>query len=64
MDRRSNLNNPQLTTILFAIMVKRLGGSVRITQSDIDDVAFNRLQEEGFEDGSLEFRLLQRPCSA
>jgi hypothetical protein len=31
-----------------------------ITQADIDDIAFNKLEEEGREDGTLEFRLLER----
>jgi hypothetical protein len=60
MHPQSNLNNPELTTILFAILVKRLGGMAVITQADIDDIAFNKLEEEGREDGTLEFRLLER----
>lgn len=60
MDSNSNLNDPKLTAILFAILVKRLGGKVQIVQADIDDVAFNRLEEEMREDGSLEFRLVAR----
>lgn len=61
---KGSFNNPVLTTILFAIMVKRLGGKVTITQTDIDDVAYNRLDEDGCDDGSLEFRLVQRNTSA
>ena len=57
---QSNLNNPLLTTILFAIMVKRLGGQVLITQSDIDDIAYSKMFEEGFSDGSLKFFLAPR----
>lgn len=64
MDSRSNLNNPALTTILFAILVKRLGGKAEITQFDIDDIAYNRLEEEGRDDGSLEFRLVERQRAA
>ena len=64
MTHQSNLNNPNLTTILFAILVKRLGGTVRIEQSDIDEVAYNRLEEEGFIDGVVEFRLITRGTSA
>lgn len=64
MDRNSNLNNPVLTTILFAILVKRLGGRAGITQADIDDIAYNLLEEEGKEDGSLEFRLIERQRAA
>lgn len=64
MDSNSNLNNPKLTTILFAILVKRLGGKAVITQADIDDIAYNRLEEEGRVDGSLEFRLIERRAAA
>ena len=64
MNPQSNLNNPHLTTILFAILVKRLGGKALITQADIDDIAYNRLMEEGFPDGSLEFRLEERAKSS
>lgn len=60
----SNLNNPELTTILFAILVKRLGGVVKIVQADIDDIAYNRLIEEGREDGSLEFRFAERGAAS
>ena len=64
MDSRSNLNNPALTTLLFAVLVKRLGGKAEITQADIDDIAFNRLDEDVREDGSLEFRLIERQRAA
>ena len=61
--RRSNLNNPSLTTALFAVLVKRLGGNVEICQADLDEIAFNSLEEEGREDGSLRFTLLEREKS-
>lgn len=64
MHPQSNLNDPMLTSLLFAILVKRLGGKVEIAQADIDDVAFNRLKEEGREDGTLEFRLLERKAAS
>lgn len=57
---QSHLNNPILTTLLFAIMVKRLGGTVEITQADIDAIAYNRLEEDSREDGSIAFRLIER----
>ena len=57
---QSNLNDPALTTLLFAVLVKRLGGCVKITQADIDSVAYNRLEERGNEDDSVEFRLVER----
>jgi hypothetical protein len=61
---KSNLTNPRLTAMLFAILVKRLGGKVEITQADIDDMAYNRLAEEGRKDGSLEFTVMQRRPAA
>lgn len=56
----SQLNDPHLTVILFAILVKRLGGKTTITQADIDAIAYNLLEEEGRDDGSIEFRLVER----
>lgn len=56
----SHLNDPNLTIILFAILVKRLGGNVTITQADIDDIAYGHMVEEGHEDGSLSFQLNER----
>ena len=60
MDNRSRLNNPKLTTLLFAVLVKRLGGNVEIRQEDIDAVAYNRLKEDVETDGSIGFRLIER----
>ena len=60
MDPRSNFNNPTLTMLVLAVLVKRLGGATEITQADIDDVAFNRLDENSHGDGSFELRLVQR----
>lgn len=60
MDNRSRLNNAQLTTLLFAVLVKRLGGNVEIRQEDIDAVAYNRLEEDVETDGSIGFRLVER----
>lgn len=56
----SNLNNPALTTALFAIMVQRLGGSVVIRQEDFDKIAGLRMVEEGDFDGlgSISFQLM------
>ena len=64
MDSRSNLNNPELTTLFFAVLVKQLGGRAEITQSAIDGVAFNLLEEEVREDGSIEFRLQERRAAS
>lgn len=43
----SYLVDPEYTTLLFAVLVNRLGGEVLITQTDIDEVAFGRLDEAG-----------------
>ena len=56
----SAILDPKLTIILFSILVKRLGGTVRIEQTDIDEIAYGRLGEEGFEDGSLEFTVVDK----
>ena len=61
---RSNLNDPKLTTILFAILVKKVGGSITITQADIDDIAYQQLVERGNEDGTLDFILIERKKSS
>lgn len=39
------LDDAAFTMMILAIMVKRLGGEVRITQTDLDDIAFGRLLE-------------------
>lgn len=44
----SCLDDPKLVRIVVAALVAKLGGSVTITQADIDDVAFNRVIEEGY----------------
>ena len=59
-DVQSYLTNPIFTPILLAIMVKRCGGSVRLLQADIDEVAYTRLIEEGHSDGGIEFTLAER----
>lgn len=64
MDKNSYLNDPNLVVLFLAIMVRRQGGKIWITQEDVDAVAFNRLEEEGFEDGSVEFRLVERKESS
>jgi len=61
-EKYSALNDPDLTTILFAILVKRLGGDVTITQADIDDIAYGRLVETvELEDGTIQFVLETKP---
>ena len=60
MDFRSCLNDPNLNILILAILVKRLGGKVKITQRDIDDISHNLLNETVEVDGSLEFNLIER----
>ena len=53
----SYLNNPRLTMILFSVLVQRLGGTVKITQGDIDGIAYGKLWEEDLpEEDCLQFR--------
>jgi hypothetical protein len=68
---KSYITDPQLTVILFSILVKRLGGAVQIYQSDIDDIAFNRLEEfelrrPGTPDRGIgiEFKLIERKAAS
>lgn len=56
---RSIFLNPVATKLVFAILVKRLGGKVTVRQADIDDVSFNRLEESLETDGALEFELVE-----
>lgn len=49
--------NRQLNVIVMAVLVQKLGGSVVITQEDIDRIAFSRLLEDGMPDGSIQLRL-------
>ena len=60
----SAINDDQLKALLFAILVKKLGGSVEITQSDVDSVAYSRMEEDWYQDGRLAFRLIERPLSS
>lgn len=63
MMQPSYLNDPVITKLLIGVMVKRLGGNVTISQADIDDIAFNRLEEKGSE-GRVEFQLVERKKSS
>lgn len=49
MSDQSFFDDYQLTVIIVSILVSRLGGSVDISQQDIDDIAYNRLIEQGFD---------------
>lgn len=63
MDSRSRLSDPKLAMLICAVLVKRLGGVARVSQDDINDVAFNKFNESEMSDGSLEFQLVQRAIS-
>jgi len=52
--------NEGLNLIVVTILVKRLGGSVKINQADIDDIAYNRLEETGDPDGSIRLKFLEK----
>jgi len=60
MDSRSRLNDSNLNILILSILVKRLGGKVKITQRDIDDISYNRLDETVDVDGSIEFNFIER----
>lgn len=65
MDPRSALRDPARMMLIIAVLVKRLGGSAKITQADIDDVAFNFLQEDGdIPDNSITLFLRERSKSS
>lgn len=57
----SHLDNPNIRLLLVSIMVKRLGGTVTITQEDINEVAYNQLIEKVSNDGSLTFTYVEHP---
>jgi len=59
MSSETIFNDRDVTVILFAALVNKLGGKVVITQVDVDAIAFTKLHEERFVDGSLEFRIAQ-----
>ena len=57
---RSNLLNPKLTMLFFAVLVDKLGGETTITQKDIDKVAYNSLYENAKEDGSVTLKVVRK----
>lgn len=64
INTESNLDDSTLAKLLFAVLVKRLGGKVTITQKDIDEVAYSTLNEYRYPDGSPEFVLVERKMAA
>lgn len=55
----SHLNDPVMTALIIAVMVRRLGGTVHITQEDIDAVAYTLLTESS-DGGRLTFTAAER----
>jgi hypothetical protein len=60
MNNKSILASEHLMPLLFAVLVHRLGGTVKIGQEDIDLVAYNTLNEKADSEGSIEFCLTER----
>lgn len=58
-DDPSFLRHQHKSMCIFAIVLKRLGGKVEITQADLDAVAFLRIEEERTDDGVLTLRLIE-----
>lgn len=54
----SLLSNPQTGSVLFALLVQRLGGKVSITQADIDDMYGFRLLENHDAENGIEFKII------
>lgn len=59
MTSESILNNTNLTMLVIAALVKRVGGRATITQTDIDIVAYNKLKEIHTDDGVI-FQLIEK----
>lgn len=57
---QSVLRDRSITMLILAAIVQKLGGEVSITQADIDDVAYNRLEEDGDGKGTVTFRVVKR----
>lgn len=64
MKERGGIADPHLTYLLFACSVQKLGGNVTITQADVDEVAFNTLNEKGLGNGPIEYTLKLRERSS
>ena len=56
----SGIDNPVINKLVLAVLIRKLGGTVRITQEDINAVAYTTLEEESPGDGTLSYTLLQR----
>ena len=60
MPKNSHLANPNLTVLLFAVLVHKLGGKASVTQQDIDEVCYSTMNEFTGADGSIQFELEAR----
>ena len=59
MSTEDILNDPELIVLILAILVKRLGGAIKITQPDVDIMAGSILKELIHPDGCIELQLIQ-----
>lgn len=57
MSDRTVFEDAHIMLNVVAVLVKRLGGEVKLSQEDFDDVAFGRLLEDHGE--TLVFRLVE-----
>lgn len=49
----------QIVLLIIAVMIEKLGGSIEITQEDIDRIAYKNLMERG-NDGTLQISLMDK----
>lgn len=59
MSTEDTLNDHELVVLILAILVKRLGGVIKISQPDVDIMAGSILKEIIHPDGCIEFQLIQ-----
>lgn len=58
--RTSYLESERTAKIIIAALVKKLGGSVIITQDDLNVVAYTVLHETQLEDATLQLTLKEK----
>lgn len=61
-DTRGLLVDPTAAPHIVAVLVKKLGGKVVISQEDMDSVCYDRLEETFTDEGVLELVLIERPA--
>lgn len=54
----SILDHEVARAAILAILIERLGGTVKLTQADFDTIAHKTLLEDALSDGSLEFSVV------